>query len=181
MRPRPSLDEPAKDWTDINTLTKTRESLGVKVPHNLTEQIYLDQTFNVGNRFVEHPADETSDRPPCGPGPDRTWQFTVHHQQAASTGHFLPAALQPFSRLGSRRGVVFELTRATLHLFRAGRRCLELHTALQPFPLATASHDAVGPEGQNVPAFERDRFNSNAWYFCLTRPSEYSPSTASST
>ena len=60
-----SLDEPGKDWTDINTLTETLVRLGIKVPHSLVEQIYHDQTFNVGNRCVEHPADEMSDRPPC--------------------------------------------------------------------------------------------------------------------
>ncbi|WP_298435008.1 hypothetical protein [Ottowia sp.] len=54
-----SLDEPQKDWTDINILADTLTGLGVQVPASLLEQIYLDQIFNVGNRFVEHPAAET--------------------------------------------------------------------------------------------------------------------------
>lgn len=51
-----SLDEPQKDWADINTLTETLARLDIKVPPSLIEQISLDQTFNVGNRYVEHPA-----------------------------------------------------------------------------------------------------------------------------
>ena len=62
-----SLDEPQKDWTDINTLTATLAHLDIKVPPSVIEQIYLDQTFNVGNRYVEHPADETGDVETCGP------------------------------------------------------------------------------------------------------------------
>lgn len=56
-----SLDEPQKDWTDINTLAETLARLGIEVPQSLIEQIYLDQTFNVGNRYVEHPAVEAGD------------------------------------------------------------------------------------------------------------------------
>lgn len=56
-----SLDEPQKNWTDINTVTHTLAHLGIRVPQSMIEQIYLDQCFNVGNRFVEHPAAEAGD------------------------------------------------------------------------------------------------------------------------
>ncbi len=56
-----SLDEPLKDWTDINTLSEKLAHLGIEVPQSLIEQIYLDQAFNVGNRYVEHPAVEAGD------------------------------------------------------------------------------------------------------------------------
>jgi len=57
-----SLDEPQKDWTDINTVTDALARLGIAVPQSMIEQIYLDQCFNVGNRFVEHPAAEVGDQ-----------------------------------------------------------------------------------------------------------------------
>lgn len=57
-----SLEEPQKDWTDINTVTDTLTRLGIGVPQSMIEQIYLDQCFNVGNRFVEHPAAEAGDQ-----------------------------------------------------------------------------------------------------------------------
>lgn len=60
-----SLDEPQEDWTDINTLAKTLTRLGIEVPQSLIEQIYLDQAFNVGNRYVEHPAVEAGDVRAC--------------------------------------------------------------------------------------------------------------------
>ncbi|MDI9688518.1 hypothetical protein [Burkholderia cenocepacia] len=60
-----SLDEPQKDWTDINTLAETLAHLRIEVPPSMIEQIYLDQAFNVGNRFVEHPAVEVGDVRTC--------------------------------------------------------------------------------------------------------------------
>src|SRR6218665_2715933 len=64
-----SLDEPQKDWTDINTVTDALTRLGIEVPQNMIEQICLDQCFNVGNRVVEHPAAEADKLHPPGPAP----------------------------------------------------------------------------------------------------------------
>ncbi|UEC01677.1 hypothetical protein [Burkholderia vietnamiensis] len=53
-----SLREPRLDWTDINTVADRLTALGIEVPGSMIEQIYLDQCFNVGNRVVEHHADQ---------------------------------------------------------------------------------------------------------------------------
>lgn len=51
-----SLDDPAADWTDINTVADRLDALGITVPPSLIENIFLDQCFNAGNRVVEHHA-----------------------------------------------------------------------------------------------------------------------------
>lgn len=56
-----SLEEPQKDWTDINTLSETLKCLGIEVPPSLIEQTHFDQAFNVGNRIVGHPAIQAGD------------------------------------------------------------------------------------------------------------------------
>src|SRR6218665_3455899 len=68
-----SLDEPQKDWTDINTLTGALTLLGNEVPQNMIEQTCVEQCFNVGNRVVEHPAAEADKLHPS-PTPHHTPQ-----------------------------------------------------------------------------------------------------------
>lgn len=53
-----SLDEPQRDWTDINTLLEILHRLCIAVPDSMVTQIYLDQCLNVGNRVVHHGATE---------------------------------------------------------------------------------------------------------------------------
>src|SRR6218665_799355 len=95
-----SLDEPQKDWTDINTVTDALTRLGIEVPQNMIEQICLDQCFNVGNRVVEHPAAEADKLHPSStahpPPPPPPW--------APCTALFPPVARHLFSRLGAPRG-----------------------------------------------------------------------------
>lgn len=55
-----SLDEPAADWTDINTVAERLDALGIAVPPSLVEGLFIDQCLNAGNLVVEHHAD----RPP---------------------------------------------------------------------------------------------------------------------
>lgn len=49
-----SIHEPLLDWTDINTLSAKLVELGIEVPENLLEAVYLDQIFHVGNLVVRH-------------------------------------------------------------------------------------------------------------------------------
>ncbi len=49
-----SLDEPQRDWTDIDTLVETLGRLGIAVPDSMVMEIHLDQLLNVGNRVVQH-------------------------------------------------------------------------------------------------------------------------------
>ena len=49
-----SLQEPARDWTDINTVADKLAELAINVPISLLEAVYLDQLFNVGNRVAWH-------------------------------------------------------------------------------------------------------------------------------
>lgn len=51
-----SLDDPAEDWTDVNTVAGKLDALGIAVPATLIESIFLDQCMNAGNRVVEHHA-----------------------------------------------------------------------------------------------------------------------------
>lgn len=54
-----SLHEPALDWTVIGTLTEKINALGIFVPEELIEAVYLDQRFNAGNIVVRHHADQS--------------------------------------------------------------------------------------------------------------------------
>ncbi|GAO20866.1 MULTISPECIES: hypothetical protein [Comamonadaceae] len=53
-----SLDDPAHDWTDINTVADRLEALGIAVPVGMIESIFLDQCRNIGNLVVEHHGDQ---------------------------------------------------------------------------------------------------------------------------
>lgn len=55
-----SLDDPSADWTDINTVAGKLDALGIAVPADMLEGIFLDQCLNTGNLVVEH----HDDRPP---------------------------------------------------------------------------------------------------------------------
>ncbi len=54
-----SLHEPALDWTVIGTLTGKLDALGIEVPANLIEAVYLDQRFTAGNIVVWHHANHS--------------------------------------------------------------------------------------------------------------------------
>jgi len=56
-----SLEEPQRDWTDINTVAAKLSELGIDVPPSMLECVYLDQLTHAGNRMVRHYTNRSPD------------------------------------------------------------------------------------------------------------------------
>jgi hypothetical protein len=52
-----SLDEPAANWRDIDTVIRKLGALGVRVPGSMIDAIVTDAVSQAGNRIVEHAPD----------------------------------------------------------------------------------------------------------------------------
>lgn len=49
-----SLAAPQRDWTDVRTLARVLDELGLMVPAGLIDAVRGDQLANTGNRVVVH-------------------------------------------------------------------------------------------------------------------------------